>query len=93
MRRFFFRAVPLEAADTTPATPANEGPHDARLAALGAAIAALPTQLKEPLLLTVFEGMLQAEAASLLNISAKAGLSRQATKNLGAGAIEAGRRL
>ncbi len=68
MRRFFFAAVPLEAADKMPAAR-DEGPHQARLAALDAANAA---QLREPLLLTVFGEMSQAEAGALLNISAKA---------------------
>ncbi len=72
VRRFFFGAVPLEAADKMPAAPADDGPHQARLAVLDAAIAALPGALKEPLLLTVFDGMSQAEAAALLGISAKA---------------------
>jgi RNA polymerase sigma factor CnrH len=72
VRRFFFGAAPLEAADKTPAPPMEDGPQQARLAALDAAIAALPAQLKEPLLLTVFEEMSHAEAGVLLNISAKA---------------------
>lgn len=72
VRRFFFSAAPLETADTTPAPPIEDGPHEARLAALDAAIAALPPALKEPLLLTVFEHYSQAEAANLLGISAKA---------------------
>ncbi len=72
VRRFFFGASPLEAADKMPAAPAEDGPHRARLAALDAAVAALPAALKEPLLLTAFDGMSQAEAADLLGISAKA---------------------
>lgn len=72
VRRFFFTAAPLEAADTLSSPPADEGPHQARLASLDAAIAALPAALKEPLLLTVFEEMSQAEAAELLGVSAKA---------------------
>ena len=73
VRRFFFGAVPLEAADSAPVTtPADERAHEERLAALDAAIAALPAPLKEALLLTVFEHLSQAEAASLLGISAKA---------------------
>lgn len=72
VRRFFFGAAPLEAADRMPATPIDDGPHQARLAALDAAVATLPAALKEPLLLTVFDGMSQAEAAHLLGISAKA---------------------
>jgi RNA polymerase sigma factor CnrH len=72
VRRFFFAAAPLEAADRMPATPGNDAPQEARLATLDQAIAALPAQLKEPLLLTVFEELSQAEAATLLGISAKA---------------------
>lgn len=72
VRRFFFTAAPLEAADTLSSAPADDGPNQARLAALDAAIAALPAALKEPLLLTVFEEMSQAEAADLLGLSAKA---------------------
>lgn len=72
VRRFFFGAVPLEAADKMPAAPIEDCPHQARLAALDAAIAALPAALKEPLLLTAFEEMSQAEAATLLGLSAKA---------------------
>jgi RNA polymerase sigma factor CnrH len=72
VRRFFFAARPLEAADKMPAAPIEDGPHQERLSALDSAIAALPAALKEPLLLTVFEEMSQAEAATLLGISAKA---------------------
>lgn len=72
VRRFFFTAAPLETADMMPSTPAENGPQQARLAALDAAIASLPTALKEPLLLTVFEGMSHADAGALLGISAKA---------------------
>lgn len=42
------------------------------LAVLDRAVAALPRALKEPLLLTVFEGLSQAEAGRELGISAKA---------------------
>lgn len=72
VRRFFFGASPLEAADKMPAAPADDGPRQELLAALDAAIAALPAALKEPLLLTVFDELSQAEAGALLNISAKA---------------------
>ena len=72
VRRFFFGAAPLEAADRMPSAPAEDRTSKARLAALDAAIAALPAALKEPLLLTVFDEMSQAEAATLLGISAKA---------------------
>lgn len=72
VRRFFFAAVPLEAADKMAAGPIEDGPQQKRLAALDAAIAALPAALKEPLLLTVFDEMSQAEAGVVLGISAKA---------------------
>jgi RNA polymerase sigma factor (sigma-70 family) len=72
VRRFFFAAAPLDAADALSSAPADDGPDQARLAALDAAIAALPAALKEPLLLTVFEEMSQAEAGALLGVSAKA---------------------
>lgn len=72
VRRFFFGAAPLEAADKMAAAPNDDGPQQARLAALDAAIAALPSALKEPLLLTVFDGMSQAEAAIILGVTAKA---------------------
>lgn len=72
VRRFFFSALPLQSADKIPAAPSADGEHKARLAALDAAIAALPAALKEPLLLTVFDEMSQAEAARVLGVSAKA---------------------
>jgi len=73
VRKFFFGARPLEtAAGIMPAPAADDAAPEARLAALDAAIAALPATLKEPLLLTVFEQMSQAEAAELLGVSAKA---------------------
>jgi RNA polymerase sigma factor (sigma-70 family) len=72
VRRFFFGAKSLEAADKMPAASSEDGPHQMRLAALEAAIAALPAALKEPLLLTAFEDMSQAEAAIVLGISTKA---------------------
>lgn len=72
VRRFFFGAAPLEAADKMPVAATEGGASKARLAALDAAIAALPDALKAPLLLTVFDEMSHAEAAALLAISAKA---------------------
>lgn len=73
VRRFFFGASPLEAADSAPlASTPDASAHEERLAALDAAVAALPAPLKEPLLLTVFEHLSQAETASLLGVSAKA---------------------
>lgn len=72
VRRFFFGAAPLEAADKMLAAPVADDPTQARLAALDAAIAALPAALKEPLLLTLFDALSQAEAATLLGVSVKA---------------------
>jgi RNA polymerase sigma-70 factor (ECF subfamily) len=43
-----------------------------RRAALDRALAALPTGLKEPLILTVFDGYSQQEAGAILGLSAKA---------------------
>ena len=42
-----------------------------RLQALDRAVAALPPQLKEPLLLTAFEGLSQQEAGAILGVSPK----------------------
>lgn len=72
VRHFFFGAAPLEAADKLPISTAEDNDQQEELRALDQAIAALPTALKEPLLLTVFEDMSQAEAAALLGISIKA---------------------
>ena len=74
VRRFFFGAAPLEAADAAPVNPAHDDDalKQARLDALDAAIAALPAGLKEPLLLTVYERLSHMEAAAILGLSAKA---------------------
>lgn len=72
VRRFFFAAAPLEAADKMLAAAADDGPQEDRLAALDTAIAGLPRHLKEPLILTVFDHMSHAEAAAILGVSAKA---------------------
>lgn len=52
--------------------PEDEALRSERMAGLEAAIARLPDQLKEPLILTALEGLSQQEAADLLKISAKA---------------------
>lgn len=70
VRQFFFRAAPLEAAGATMA--ASTADEDAALSRLDEAVAALPGQLKEPLLLTAFEGMSQHEAAEALGLTVKA---------------------
>jgi RNA polymerase sigma-70 factor (ECF subfamily) len=75
VRRFFFGAVSIDRAEPIAANTeaAPQARHlDERLTALDAAIAGLPVGLKEPLLLTVFEGLSHEEAAALLGISAKA---------------------
>ena len=57
---------------------------DEELVLLDKAIAKLPRALKEPLLLTVFEGLSHAEAGAALGISAKAveGRTRRAREAL-----------
>ena len=73
VRKFFYHAAPLEAAES--ATPDADLPADtqeAALARLDRAIAMLPRQLKEPLLLTMFEGLSQEAAGDILGITAKA---------------------
>ena len=70
VRQFFFRATPLETAGVA---VADEHDHQTdNLVRLDGAIAALPVQLKEPLLLTAFEGMSQQEAADALGLTVKA---------------------
>jgi RNA polymerase sigma-70 factor (ECF subfamily) len=76
VRRLLFGGKPFEesgamdAAD--PAVPADETLVEAQRARdLDKAIAALPPQLKEPLLLMAFEGLTQREAGALLGVSAK----------------------
>lgn len=75
VRRLFAFARPLdEALDVADLAPDPEAAlHSARAAArIRAAIAALPAQLKEPLLLCAIEGMNQDEAAAVLGTSRKA---------------------
>lgn len=75
VRRFFYGATSLDgstaAADAAASAPADDG-NEAALAKLDQAIARLPTQLKEPLLLTALEGLSQVAAGEALGISAKA---------------------
>lgn len=75
VRRFFSFALPVDAADAV----ADETIYgeamidDARaLQAATAALARLPAGLKEPLILTVIDGLSQADAASVLGLSEKA---------------------
>jgi RNA polymerase sigma-70 factor (ECF subfamily) len=76
VRRLLFGAKSLEESEAME-TPDPTGPADEAIAAqqrrqkLDRAIATLPPQLKEPLLLTAFEGLSQQEAGEVLGISAK----------------------
>ena len=75
VRRLFRFALPLDAArdfaDT--AVTGEVAIDDARgLVRVSRAIAALPPNLKEPLILTAVDGLSQAEAATILGISEKA---------------------
>ncbi|QOT73150.1 sigma-70 family RNA polymerase sigma factor [Sphingobium fuliginis] len=75
VRRFFTFARPIEeagaVADGMP-TPEEAVQSRAELAHIHAAIAALPGNLKDVLVLRAIEGMSQAEAAQILGISEKA---------------------
>jgi RNA polymerase sigma-70 factor (ECF subfamily) len=72
VRAFFFRAKSIDtAADRIPSASADDD-DDERLAALDQAIAGLPAQLKEPLLLTYFDGLSHQAAAEALGLTAKA---------------------
>ena len=71
VRKFFYRAGDIETANV--ANAADEGgAEEEAVARLDRAIAQLPTQLKEPLLLTAFEGMSHDEAAAALGVTSKA---------------------
>ncbi|KAB7647472.1 RNA polymerase sigma factor [Polymorphobacter fuscus] len=75
VRRLFRFALPLDAASESvdPAVTGEAVIDDVRaLARVTKAIAALPANLKEPLILTAVDGLSQAEAASVLGISEKA---------------------
>lgn len=75
VRRFFFGAASLDgpAAIAVAAPDADADADDARLLArLDRALAELPPSLKEPLLLTAFEGLSHQEAAAALNLTPKA---------------------
>ena len=75
VRRFFTFARPLDeaqaVADTAP-SPEEELTQRRELAAVQAAIAALPAPLREVLVLRTIEGMTQAAAAATLGIGEKA---------------------
>lgn len=75
VRRFLTLARPIEeAADLADSDPDPEErlASDAEVARIHAAIAELPANLKDPLLLCAIEGMAQDEAAAVLGISRKA---------------------
>jgi len=93
VRQFFFGAMPLRESDTT--TTDAETPDDGierKLVQLDDAISALPSALKEPLILTAFAGLSHVEAASLLGVSPKAIETRiyrakqQLRRSMGSGA-------
>lgn len=74
VRRLIRGALPLEdAGDVADPSPSAEAALADRqlLARLDGAIARLPGRLKEPLILTVFDGLSQGEAAELLGVSVK----------------------
>jgi RNA polymerase sigma-70 factor (ECF subfamily) len=76
VRRLLFGTRPLEESEAMEmADPASAADDDIaarqRRQALDRAIATLPPQLKEPLLLTAFEGLSQQEAGDVLGVSAK----------------------
>jgi RNA polymerase sigma-70 factor (ECF subfamily) len=75
VRRFFTFARPIEEAVAVAddaLTPEDELQSRDELAQIHAAIAALPANLKDVLLLRTIEGMSQAEAAQTLGVSEKA---------------------
>ena len=73
VRQFFYGAASLETAEIPLSPPERDNStEEAALARLDRAIAGLPIQLKEPLLLTAFEGMSQEAAGKALGISVKA---------------------
>lgn len=74
VRRFFFAADSIDAAGGVAAAPVSESAPETerQLAALDRHISTLPAALKEPLILTQFEGLSHKEAARILSISPKA---------------------
>jgi RNA polymerase sigma-70 factor (ECF subfamily) len=75
VRRLFTLARPIDdafdVADTAP-DPEQSLQSAREVARIGAAVAALPGNLKEPLILCAMEGWSQSDAAALLGISEKA---------------------
>ena len=73
VRRAALQMLSVAGLATQTCAAADAGPAgDAALGRLERAIAALPRQLKEPLVLTSFEGLSQREAGEILGINAKA---------------------
>ena len=73
VRRTLLRLFSKEVAETVEPSAAVESDlQNSRLQKLDQAVAALPSQYKEPLLLTMMDGMSHEEAAAILKISAKA---------------------
>lgn len=76
VRRILFGEKDLDSVEAQRQADPAVGAHDNlvevhRRAALEAAIARLPSKLKEPLLLTYFEDLSQLEAAKILGVSVK----------------------
>lgn len=74
VRRFIsvdFAQAPSDFADDGMTDPEAATQDRQTLALLGRAIRALPTSLREPLVLTALEGLSQAEAGAVLGVSAK----------------------
>lgn len=75
LRAMLWRAAPLDAAQDVPddtILPDVEAADRAELARVNAAIARLPTRLRETLILRTIEGLSQSETAEALGISDKA---------------------
>ncbi len=72
VRRFFYSAVDLDTAKAAALAAPGDIVDEPALSRLDRALASLPTQLKEPLLLTAFEGLSHHDAGKALGISAKA---------------------
>lgn len=74
VRSFFFLAAHMDSPSAKGIVAPDAAPDvadESRLEVLDTAIAMLPQGLKEPLLLTVFEGLSQKEAAETLGVSVK----------------------
>lgn len=73
VRQFFFRALSLDSRHVEVSEAVADAIDDeGRFELLDRAIASLPANLKEPLILTAFDGMSHREAAELLQITPKA---------------------